>query len=190
MEDELKNVKAKTKCGTIVESIIKEPVKKRIGVYSGSFDPITLGHLDIIKKSVKEFDEVIIAMLVNPDKKGLFTIEERLYMIKQVIKAENLQCVTVEAFNGMFVDFMKNHNATASVRGLRTSEDFIYEQNIYMVNKDFSDDFETHCFMANPLMLHCSSSTVKGLLPYTTDIGHYIHDSIKDYLIDAYKKKK
>lgn len=161
----------------------------KIAIYPGSFDPITIGHFDIIKRGSKEFDTVVVTVLKNSKKPGLFSIEERISFIKKLIKEENLTNVKVDCFEGLLADYMKKEKATILMRGLRTSEDFSYEQQLYMINKDLNDKFETHYFMANPLLVHCSSSVVRELLHYGRDISNYEPKSIINDIIKKASEK-
>ena len=161
---------------------------KRRAIITGSFDPITLGHYDIIKKASEDFDEIVIAILKNPNKKGLFETPFRIELIERIIKAENLKNVTIECFDGLLVNFMKENNIQISVRGLRTSEDFIYEQRLDMTNKKAWSKYRTYYLLTEPEYLNCSSSTVRELLMFDGDITPYVHPSTTKLIIDKYKE--
>ena len=122
-------------------------MKRKIAIVPGSFDPITYGHIDIIKRSTQLFDEVIVAILVNPDKKYLFTLEEREEMINESIKDFNN--VKVDSFSGLLVNYAKKVNSTVIVRGLRAVSDFEYEMQLTFMNKALDDNIETFYMMAN-----------------------------------------
>lgn len=128
-------------------------------VYPGSFDPITKGHLDIIKRAARIFDEVIVAVLINPDKKGWFTIEERVSQIEQVTK--NLDNVKVKNFSGLLVDFMEKENVDVIVKGLRSMSDFDYEFQMALMNKKLNMDKETFFMITNAKYSYLSSSSIK-----------------------------
>ncbi|MBR4173250.1 MAG: pantetheine-phosphate adenylyltransferase, partial [Clostridia bacterium] len=119
----------------------------RIAVYPGSFDPITNGHLDIIKRAAKIYDRVIVGVLDNVAKKPVFTAKERIDMIKKVTAdIKNVEC---DAFSGLLVDFAKNNNASVIVKGLRTVADFEYEFQMALLNKALNPEFETVFLMTD-----------------------------------------
>lgn len=148
----------------LIKSGYKKQNQKKTVVYAGSFDPITYGHIDIIKKAARDFDEVIIGVLINESKTPMLSVSIRKKMIENMIIKENLTNVKVYDFNGLLIDFMRLHHSNILIRGLRTSEDFIYEQRNYLVNKDLDENIETHYFMSNPDYIHVSSSLVRTLL--------------------------
>lgn len=128
-------------------------------VYPGSFDPITNGHLDIIKRCSYVFDEVIVAVLINPDKKGWFTPAERVSMIERV--TEHLGNVKVRSFEGLLVDFMDKENIDVIVKGLRTMTDFDYEMQMALMNKKLNKTKETMFMMTNSKYSYLSSTAIK-----------------------------
>jgi len=132
---------------------------KKIAVYPGSFDPITFGHLDIINRALKIFDEVIIAVAHNEQKKPLFTVEERVDMIKSVMK-DNTRA-TVDTFDGLLVDYARSCKAQAIVRGLRAISDFEYELQMAQINRGISREVETVFLMTSVFYSFLSSSIVK-----------------------------
>lgn len=145
-------------------------------VYSGSFDPITNGHLDIIERSSKIFDELIIVVLVNIDKKCMFTIDERVNLIKQVTK--NLKNVKVKSFNGLLVDFMRQENINTIVRGLRAVSDFEYEFNMALMNNKLNSEIDTVFMMTKAEYLFLSSSSIKQVAKFGGSINGLVPDSI------------
>lgn len=128
-------------------------------VYPGSFDPVTNGHLDIIKRASNVFDEVIVGVLINPDKKGFFEIDERVRMIEKVIKP--YKNVRVESFSGLLINFMKVKNAKVIVKGLRAVSDFEYEFQMALMNNKLDSSIETVFMMTNAKYSYLSSSSVK-----------------------------
>jgi pantetheine-phosphate adenylyltransferase len=132
---------------------------KKIAVYPGSFDPITFGHLDIINRAQKIFDEVIIAVARNEKKMPLFTVDERVDMIKSVMKDN--QRVTVDTFDGLLVDYARSSKAQAIVRGLRAISDFEYELQMAQINRGISREVETVFLMTSVFYSFLSSSIVK-----------------------------
>lgn len=128
-------------------------------VYPGSFDPITKGHLDIIKRASRIFDEVIVAVLINPDKKGWFSIDERVSQIEKVTK--NIKNVKVKNFTGLLVDFMEEEDVDVIVKGLRSMSDFDYEFQMALMNKKLNRDKETFFMITNAKYSYLSSSSIK-----------------------------
>lgn len=141
----------------------------RIGVYPGSFDPLTNGHLDIIRRASKLFDHLIVAVLVNDAKKNaIFTMEERVGLIQKC--TGGLQNVEVGMFNGLLVDFVKQNHAVAIVKGLRAVSDYEYELQMAALNKYIDNEVETIFLMADIQNSFLSSSVVKELARHGGDI--------------------
>ncbi|ACD23628.1 pantetheine-phosphate adenylyltransferase [Clostridium botulinum] len=136
----------------------------KIAVYPGSFDPITNGHLDIIERGSKVFDKLIIGVLVNVDKKGLFEIEERVELIKKVTK--HIKNVEVLSFNGLLIDFLKASNAKIILKGLRAVSDFEYEFKMALMNNKLDPDIETVFMMTSAQYSYLSSSSVKQVAKF------------------------
>lgn len=152
-------------------------------VYPGSFDPVTNGHLDIIERSAKVFDEIIVAVLVNPNKKGLFNIEERVELIEKTIK--HIPNVKVECFSGLLINFMKQKNAKVIIKGLRAVSDFEYEFQMSLMNNKLDPDVETIFMMASAKNSFLSSSSVKQVAMF----GGCIKDLVPDEIIPDIIKK-
>ena len=155
-------------------------MKRKIAIVPGSFDPITYGHIDIIKRSAQLFDEVIVAILVNPDKKYLFTLEEREEMINESIKDFNN--VKVDSFSGLLVNYAKKVNSTVIVRGLRAVSDFEYEMQLTFMNKALDDNIETFYMMANKQYSFISSSIVKGVSGFGADLSKFVPKHVEEIL--------
>ena len=146
---------------------------KKIAVYPGSFDPITNGHVDIIKRGLRMFDELIVLVAYNPDKKSLFTVAERIQMIGEVIR--DCKNVRVDCFDGLLVDYVKGSGANVILRGLRALSDFEYEFQLALINRRLSRDVETVFLMTGYKWFYTSSKiineaaslggSVKGLVP-------------------------
>ncbi|MFP7281846.1 pantetheine-phosphate adenylyltransferase [Bacillus altitudinis] len=154
-----------------------------IAVCPGSFDPVTLGHLDIIKRGAKIFDEVYVCVLNNSSKKPLFTVEERCELIRQATK--KLPNIKVESFHGLLVDYAKQKEAKVILRGLRAVTDFEYEMQGTSMNKVLNDDIETFFMMTNNQYSFLSSSIVKEVAKY--------HGSVKELVpqeVEAALKEK
>lgn len=152
-------------------------------VYPGSFDPITNGHLDIIKRSSKVFDEVIVAVLVNPEKKGFFTIEERVELIKSVVC--DLPNIKVQSFTGLLTNFMKKNDCKVIIKGLRAVSDFEYEFQMALMNNKLDPDIETLFMMTNAKYSYLSSSSVRQVAMF----GGCIKELVPDKIIPAVIKK-
>ena len=133
---------------------------KRIAVYPGSFDPTTYGHLDIISRSSKIFDKLIIAVISNPNKKPYFSIDERLRILKSSVKEKNIE---IESFNGLLVDFMKKKKANVIIRGLRAISDFEYEFQMALTNRKPYPQIETVFLTPAEKWTYLSSTLVKEI---------------------------
>lgn len=141
----------------------------RTAIYPGSFDPPTYGHLDIIERASKLCDELIIGVLKNSAKTPLFSVEERVNMLK--VTTGDIANVRVESFEGLTVDFAKQNGATIIVRGLRALTDFDYELQLSQINKTLCEDIETIFLSTNLKYSFLSSSTVKEVASYRADIS-------------------
>lgn len=148
----------------------------KIAVYPGSFDPITCGHLDIIRRSCKVFDKVIVAVLNNSSKRPLFSAEERMALILRC--TSDLPNCEVDSFDGLLVDFAKKKNATTLIRGLRAISDFEYEFQMALLNKQLNAEIETMFMVTSLNCLYISSSVVKEILSYGGDTQGLIPDEI------------
>jgi pantetheine-phosphate adenylyltransferase len=135
----------------------------RRAIFPGSFDPLTNGHLDIIKRSLPLFDEIVIAVLNNPDKKPMFSVEERCTMIREVLpQVENGKCeLSVDSFEGLTADFAKNQQASAIVRGIRAVSDYEYELRMALMNRRLEPEIETVFLMAAEEYSYVSSNLLK-----------------------------
>ncbi|MCY6483989.1 pantetheine-phosphate adenylyltransferase [Clostridium aestuarii] len=158
-----------------------------IAVYPGSFDPITEGHLDIIKRSAAIFDEVIVSVLINPEKNGNFNVEERVELIERVIK--NLDNVKVESFYGLLVNYMKERNAKVIIKGLRSVSDFEYEFQMALMNKKLDPTIETVFMMTNAKYSYLSSSSVKQVAMFGGCIDELVPHEIASDVIDKISRK-
>lgn len=143
----------------------------RIAVYPGSFDPITFGHIDLIKRAKKIFDRVIIAVAKNPTKDTLFNIEERLDLVRRSIK--NLKGVTVEPFDGLVVEYVKAKKANVIIRGLRMLSDFEYEFQMALTNRKLDDSVETIFMMPSESYSYLSSKLIKEAASMGADLSSF-----------------
>lgn len=154
-------------------------------VYPGSFDPITKGHLDIIKRCSYVFDEVIVAVLVNPAKKGWFTTDERVDMIERV--TSDLSNVKVSSFEGLLVDFMEDEDIDVIVKGLRTMTDFDYEMQMALMNKKLNKTKETMLMMTNSKYSYLSSSAIKQVALFKGNLEGLIPGELEDEIRERVK---
>ncbi|MBO5060321.1 MAG: pantetheine-phosphate adenylyltransferase [Clostridia bacterium] len=156
----------------------------RIAVYPGSFDPITNGHLDIIRRASRLYDKLIIGVLNNTSKSPLFTAEERKAMIDEaIVGISNVSC---DVFSGLLVDFAKQNGASVIVKGLRTVADFEYEFQMALLNKALNPEYETMFMMTNTKYSYISSSMIKEVAKYNGELDglvpHNVILKIKDKL--------
>lgn len=158
--------------------------KMNIAIYPGSFDPITNGHLDIITRGAKIYDKLIVAVLVNVDKKCLFTIEERVELIKRVTK--NLDNVEVLSFDGLLVDFAKIHGSKVILKGLRTMSDFEYEFQMALMNSKLNSEVETVFMMTSSAYSYVSSSSVKQVAKFGGSIKGLVPDELISDIMEKY----
>ncbi|MBS1770877.1 MAG: pantetheine-phosphate adenylyltransferase [Acidobacteria bacterium] len=135
----------------------------RKAIFPGSFDPITNGHLDILERSTPLFDEIVVAVLNNPDKQPMFSVEERCEMIRDVIKDVKRDgcCLTVESFSGLTAEFARASGASAIVRGIRAVGDYEYELRMALMNRRLEPSIETVCLMAGEEYSFVSSTLMK-----------------------------
>ena len=150
----------------------------KVAIYPGSFDPITLGHLDIIKRSAEKVDELIIGVLNNNTKNPMFTVEERVEMINELVK--DYPNVTVEAFTGLSVEFVKKKNANVIIRGLRAISDFDYELQMAQTNRKLYENADTMFLTTSLEYAYLSSTTVKEVAFFDGDITGFVPASIID----------
>ncbi|MGE5674991.1 MAG: pantetheine-phosphate adenylyltransferase [Mycobacterium leprae] len=153
----------------------------------GSFDPVTNGHLDIIKRAARTFDHVVVTILTNPRKTPLFTLEERLEMLREA--TGDMPNVSVSAAEGLLVDFAHKAGAQAIVKGLRPIQDFEYEWQMGMVNKELNDDIETYFLMSRKEYSYVSSSIVRELAAYGGPIEHLVPPRVAERLRQKFQHR-
>ncbi|MBE9913806.1 pantetheine-phosphate adenylyltransferase [Paenibacillus donghaensis] len=158
---------------------------KRVAVYPGSFDPVTMGHLDIIQRAARQFDVLIVAVLINRSKQPLFTIEERMELIRQV--TSHLPNVEVDSFQDLTANYVRIRNAQAIVRGVRSVTDFEYELQIASTNHKLNPDAETVFMMTNPKYSYLSSSIVKEIAAYEGDVKDLVPPEVEKAIRLKYK---
>ena len=160
-------------------------------IYAGSFDPFTLGHLDIVNRAAVTFEEVIIAISTNTSKKSLFSSDEKMEMISKVIKKHSKRNVRVIQFtDGLIVDLAKKEEAKVLLRGLRSSIDMEYEMNISSANKTQAPDIESIFLMAAEKYRFISSSLIKEIAQFDGDISTMVPEIIADEIKRKYQVKE
>ena len=152
----------------------------KISIYPGSFDPITKGHLDILKNASGIFDKVIIAVARNGEKKGFLSTEERVELIKKSI--EGLDNVEVDAFEGLTIEYAKKRGAEILIRGLRAVSDFEYEMQLSQTNSALCDEIKTVFLTTKPKYNFISSSTIREILQNNGDISKFVPQAVNEYL--------
>ncbi len=155
-------------------------------VYPGSFDPITCGHIDILKRIKTLFDEVVILVLNNPKKKHTFSLEDRLDMIRGSLEEYNLSDIEYFSHTGLLVDFVKKNKPAVIVRGLRVLSDFDYEFQMALANKNLAKDIETIFIPTSDKYMFLSSSLVKEIASYGGDISNLVPHYVKNKLQEFY----
>lgn len=148
-------------------------------IYPGSFDPLTNGHVDIIRRLSSMFDEVIVAILINENKKSLFTVGEREDIIREAIEEEGLNNIRIDSFNGLLVNFAKEHDIKIIARGLRAVTDYEYEKNIARVNSTLYQGLETIFLLSNPTYSFVSSSGVREIAAFKGDVSAFVSPSVE-----------
>ena len=161
----------------------------KIALYPGSFDPITKGHIDIIKRSSNLFDKLIIGIFKNSTKsKAWFSDEEKVEMIQEILKKEGIEA-EIKIFNGLLVDFMYKENVNILIRGLRALSDYEYELQFTLTNKTLAkSEFETVFLTASREYLYLSSSLVKEVALNKGDLNFFVTENVERRLIDKVKK--
>jgi pantetheine-phosphate adenylyltransferase len=159
-----------------------------IALCPGSFDPVTLGHLDIIERSARHFDEVIIAVIRNPQKtQSLFSLEERQEMLAEALS--HVENVRIEFFKGLLVEFAKEHGADAIVKGLRAVSDFDYELQMAQMNQRLSG-IDTFFLSTSPQYSFLSSSLVREVARFGGDVSGMVPKHVNDRLVEMYRGKE
>ncbi len=151
---------------------------KRVAVYPGSFDPVTMGHLDIIQRAARQFDVLVVAVLNNRSKQPLFSIEERMELIRRV--TAHLPNVEVDSFRDLTANYVRQRNAQAIVRGVRSVTDFEYELQMASTNHKLNPDAETVFMMTNPKYSYLSSSIVKEIAAFHGDVKDLVPVEVEE----------
>ncbi|GGN90691.1 pantetheine-phosphate adenylyltransferase [Saccharibacillus kuerlensis] len=155
----------------------KESRIERIAVYPGSFDPVTLGHMDIIRRAARQYDRLIVAVLNNLSKKPMFTVEERAELLRQ--GTADMPNVEVDVFRDLLVNYVDQKKAQVVVRGVRSVTDFEYELQIATTNRKLNENVETIFMMTNPLYSYLSSSVVKEIAQFDGDVSELVTPEVQ-----------
>jgi len=153
-----------------------------IGVYPGSFDPVTNGHLDLIERGARVFDRLIVAVATNYEKRTLFTKAERVEMLRT--HTAHLDNVEVDSFKGLVVDYVRGLGARVILRGIRTVSDFEYEFQMALTNRDLAPEFESVFFMTEKRFSFFASSMVKEVCAYGGDVSTFVPASVERALLE------
>ncbi len=164
--------------------------KPRIAVYPGSFDPVTNGHTDIIRRASRLFDKVIVLVSVNAVKSPSFSSVERVKLITKVVDGLDLENVVVDIWDGLLVDYIKQVGAIAIIKGLRAVSDFEYEFQMALANKMLYDEAETVFLTTSSENMYLSSSVVKQIASFGGDISHFVPECILNDITERLVPKK
>ncbi len=157
----------------------------RIAVYPGSFDPVTYGHIDVIERALKIFDKIIVALGDNPEKTSLFSVEERLEMLKESLKKH--KNVEIDVFSGLLIDFVKKKKSNVIVRGLRAVSDFDYEFQRALLNRRITTDIETVFIMTRGKYCYLNSSIVKEMAQFKGDVSALVPEIVDKKLKERFR---
>lgn len=152
----------------------------KVAIYPGSFDPITKGHLDVLKRAAGIFDKVIMAVLVNNSKKSFLPIEDRIMLIKQ--SCQDIENIEVDSFEGLTVDYARKKGANVLIRGLRAVSDFEYEMQLSQTNNALDPNINTVFLITKPKYNFISSSTIKEIATMNGDISKFVPAPVAEYL--------
>ncbi|MFT4054460.1 MAG: pantetheine-phosphate adenylyltransferase [Novosphingobium sp.] len=156
---------------------------ERIGVYPGTFDPITLGHADIIRRGAKLVDKLIIGVTTNPSKNPLFTPDERMAMVEREVAAMGIDNVSVVGFNALLMKFAQKQGASVIVRGLRAVADFEYEYQMAGMNQQLNSTIETVFLMADVSLQPIASKLVKEIAMFGGDIAKFVSPAVREDVV-------
>lgn len=158
--------------------------KLKRAVYPGTFDPITNGHIDIIRRVLRIFPSVVVAVAPNPKKAPLFTIEERLRMIRTA--TEGMADLTIEPFNGLLINYLRDKGATAIVRGVRAISDFEFEFQMAMMNRKLDPQIETVFLMPSEEHSYITSTLIKEVASYGGDVSDFVPKRVSEQLLKKF----
>jgi pantetheine-phosphate adenylyltransferase len=161
---------------------------QRIGLYPGTFDPITLGHADIIRRGAKLVDRLIVGVTTNPSKDPMFTPDERLDMVRAEVERLGLGNVEVEGFDALLVKWAKRKQATVLIRGLRAVADFEYEYQMAGMNQQLDPEIETVFLMADVSLQPIASRLVKEIALFGGDIAPFVSPEVRELIVERVEK--
>ncbi|MCI5066217.1 pantetheine-phosphate adenylyltransferase [bacterium] len=156
-------------------------------IFPGSFDPLTSGHLDIITRGLKIFDHLTVGVLHNPEKRTLFSVDERVKMIQETLQGD-AERITVKSFSGLLVSFVEELGTHVILRGLRATSDFDYEAQMALMNRQLSPHIETFFLMTSERYSYVSSSLVKQIAPYGGDVSHLVPPQVRKALAAKFSR--
>lgn len=159
---------------------------KRLAIYPGSFDPVTYGHIDIVERGLNLFDKIIVAILVNPGKKSLFTVDERIEMLKESLKP--FSNVEIDTFGGLLVDYAAQMKAQAILRGMRAVSDFEYEFQMALMNRKLRREIQTVFLMTGLRWIFTSSSIIREAAQFGGDINDMVPPMVYRRLKEKFPK--
>lgn len=163
-------------------------MKTRIAIYPGTFDPVTYGHIDIIERASRIFDKIIVAIAHNESKKPLFSVEERVRMLKSAVKG--MDNVVVDDFNGLVVEYAKRAGARVMIRGIRMISDFEYEFQMALTNRKFDAEIEAIFMMPHEKYSYISSKLIKEAASLGADVSKFIPEEVNKALRAKFSKKR
>jgi pantetheine-phosphate adenylyltransferase len=160
---------------------------KRV-IYPGTFDPVTYGHIDIVQRASELFDSIVVTVAVNPSKTPLFTIDERLYLLRESLK--QFKNITIDSFEGLTVDHAHNVGAVGIIRGLRAISDFEFEFQMALMNRKLATDIHTIFLMPNEKYTYLNSSIIRNLAELHSDISDFVPPVVREALRNKFGKEK
>jgi pantetheine-phosphate adenylyltransferase len=163
---------------------MQDSFTKRIAIYPGSFDPMTNGHVDIVKRAVRMFDEIIVLIAFNPNKSHLFSVEERMAMIREIFK--DTKEIRVDCYSGLLVDYMKMSGANIILRGMRALSDFEYEFQMALMNRRQTKNIETVFLMSGFKWFYTSSKLIKEVASLGGSVKGLVPDNVHQRLIEKF----
>lgn len=156
-------------------------------IYPGTFDPVTYGHIDVIKRAIELFDAVAVTVAINPGKAPLFSTEERVNMLKESLK--DYPSVSVDSFDGLVVDHAKIVGASGIIRGLRAVSDFEYEFQMALMNRKLAKDISTVFLMPHEKFTYLNSTIIRNLASLKSDVGDFVPPNVAQALIKKFEKR-
>jgi len=160
---------------------------QRVAIYPGSFDPVTNGHIDVVERGLRIFDKIVVAILHNPNKRGLFTIEERMEMLQDCLK--EFSNVEVDTFDGLLVEYAAKRNAQAILRGLRALSDFDYEFQMALMNRRLNREIQTVFLMTGLRWIFTSSSIIREAASFGGNVNGMVPPLVSKKLKERFSRK-